>query len=475
MFVIKFTKNDLIMKKIILLLLFTSGLAAQKAERIDSLMTQLFKEKKFNGNVLISENNKILYQKSFGLANEETKEALNSNSISELASVSKQFTAMGIAILKDQGKLKYDDKMSKYIPELSFYKDITIRNLLHHTSGLPDYMSLLDSLLMNETWRKNVKIATNKDIVDVFAKHNPKVLFPVNEKWEYSNTGYALLASIIEKVSGKSYSEFLKTNIFKPLKMNNTFSYTRRFAPQNIKNYAFGYVSDCLHEKILPDDVKQNGLDLYVLSLDGIVGDGTINSTTNDLLIWDKALYENKLLSEISMKEFFASGVLIDGKKTGYGFGWMINNDNIAGNTTSHSGSWPGYRTYIERQIDHKNTIIILMNNDNENSKNPSKAINKILFNIKDVKLTAQEINAIIGDYKTEKGTIKKIISENNKLYLPVNESVKLELEPITKTKFKLIGFSPDVFYEFIIKDGKVEKYIMNQPELNNTKTAIKQ
>lgn len=195
---------------------------------------------------------------------------------------------MAIVMLKEKGKLNYDDKMSKYIPELSNYKNITIRNLLNHTGGLPDYMELLDSLFDKR------KIATNKDIIALFAKHNPKVLFEPNTKWEYSNTGYAFLASIIEKVTSMSFGEYLDKVIFKPLEMKNTFVYTRRYAPKKISNYAYGYVySDSLKKYYLPDELTETKM---VVWLDGIVGDGTVNSTVNDLLKWDRALYTDKLV-----------------------------------------------------------------------------------------------------------------------------------------------------------------------------------
>ena len=133
-----------------------------KVQKIDSFLNSFSKEQKLNGNILIAEKGKVIYKKSFGLSNESTKEKLNENSIFELASVSKQFTAMAIVILKEKGKLHYDDTVSKYIPELSKYNNITIRNLLNHTSGLPDYSELLDSVFDKS------KIATNKDVITLF-------------------------------------------------------------------------------------------------------------------------------------------------------------------------------------------------------------------------------------------------------------------------------------------------------------------
>ncbi len=263
-------------------------------QKIDSFLTSIYNSGNMNGNVLIAEKGKIIYKKSFGFSNETTKEKLNENSIFELASVSKQFTAMAIVILEEKGKLNYDENISKYIPELSDYPNITIRNLLNHTGGLPEYMEIMDS-----TFDKT-KIATNKDVISTFAKQKPQVLFEPNTKWEYSNTGYALLASIIEKVSGMSYGDYLLETIFMPLKMTNTFVYKRRFAPKKVANYAYGYVySDSLQKYLLPDDLAETK---RVVWLDGIVGDGSVNSTVIDLIKWDRALYADKLISKASKK-----------------------------------------------------------------------------------------------------------------------------------------------------------------------------
>jgi CubicO group peptidase (beta-lactamase class C family) len=265
-----------------------------RIQKIDSLLTASYKNDLFNGCVLIAEKGKVIYKKSFGYSNESTKEKLNENSIFELASISKTFTAMGIVILKEQGKLSYDDKLAKYIPELSFYKDITIKHLLHHTSGLDSYESLM------ETMYDKSKIVDNKIMIDFFAKYQPKLLFEPKTKWEYSNTGYALLASIIEKVSGLKYGEFLDKAIFNPLKMTNTLVYNRRYAPKTVKNYAYGYVYDPSTKKyVLPDSLENTK---YVIWLDGVVGDGTVNSSTIDLYKWDRALAEKIMMNYFSLE-----------------------------------------------------------------------------------------------------------------------------------------------------------------------------
>jgi CubicO group peptidase (beta-lactamase class C family) len=440
-----------------------------KVQKIDSFLNSFYKSGSFNGNVLIAEKGKVIYKKSFGFSNETTKEKLNDNSIFELASVSKQFTATAIVILKEKGKLNYEDKVSKYIPELSNYSNITIRNLLNHTGGLPDYMEVMDS-----TFDKN-KIATNKDIISTFAKLKPQVLFEPNTKWEYSNTGYALLASIIEKVSGMSYGEYLHKAIFKPLKMTNTFVYRRRYAPKKITNYAYGYVySKSLKKYVLPDNTKEANI---VVWLDGIVGDGTVNSTIIDLLKWDRALYADKLISKESKKEIFTSSELNDKSKTDYGFGWFIEDNGVYGNLVKHTGGWPGYRTIIERHTQNDKTIIVLLNYINDNTYIPITDLRKMLYNIEPVnfvELKAEEKERLAGDYKNSKGKIVKLIYENGTLYRVTDDGEKFELKASSKTKFQVMKVEPDIFYEFIIKDNKVEKYTMTQPEMKVVRELIR-
>jgi CubicO group peptidase (beta-lactamase class C family) len=455
---------------ITLLLIGQITFGQDNVQKIDSFLTSHYNNGNLNGNVLIAEKGNVIYKKSFGFSNESTKEKLNENFIFELASVSKQFTAMAIVILKEKGKLNYDDKMSKYIPELSNYDNITVRHLLNHTSGLPDYMEIMDTVFDKS------KIATNKDIISIFAKLKPKILFKPNTKWEYSNTGYALLASVIEKVSNMSYGDYLNKVIFKPLEMTNTFVYLRRYAPKKIANYAFGYVySDSLKKYFLPDNLAETKM---VIWLDGIVGDGTVNSTVIDLLKWDRALYTNKLISKESKSEVFTSSELNDKTKTDYGFGWFIEDNGVYGNIVKHAGGWPGYMTLVDRHIQNDKTIIVLLNYINDSTYIPVKDLRRMLYNIEPIKyieLANEEKEKFAGEYKNSVGKIVKLVYEGGTLYRTIDEGGKFELKAISKTKFQMMGFEPDVFYEFIIKDNKVEKYIMTQPEMKVVRESIRQ
>ena len=169
-----------------------------KAIKLDTLFSDLYQKGAFNGNILIAEQGNVTFEKSYGLANEQTKDRLNANTVFELASVSKQFTAMGIVLLVKNKKISYHDLISKYIPELNNYEGITIKNLLIHTGGLADYMQLA-----KKYWDKT-KIATNEDIINFFNTIQPDKKFEPNDKWDYSNTGYLLLAATKFIVDGFS-------------------------------------------------------------------------------------------------------------------------------------------------------------------------------------------------------------------------------------------------------------------------------
>ncbi|WP_339926474.1 serine hydrolase domain-containing protein [uncultured Cyclobacterium sp.] len=346
----------------------------KKTEKLDSLYTDLFNQNKFNGNVLIAEDGKILLKKSYGLADAETKVDLNENSIFELASVSKQFTAMGIVQLVKEGKINYGDDIRKYIPELSFYNKITIENLLYHTSGLPDYIDLADLY-----WDKE-KIANNDDIVKLFELHKPELFFETNSDYEYSNTGYLLLATIIERTSDLNYQDYLKNKVFIPSNMKSTLVLRKRYEPKEMKNIAIGYLySDSLKTKVKPDNLTDYK---FVTYLDGVVGDGMVNSTTQDLYNWDRVLRNEKIINQTDKERIFQPYKFFDSIPTGYGYGWYIIEDEKFGKYVKHSGGWPGYVAHIERHLDTDKTIIILQNLMLESPLIPLKNTRNILYNL---------------------------------------------------------------------------------------------
>ena len=447
--------------KAICLVLFSlfllKGNTQDRAHQLDSFFTKLYKDDRFNGNVLIAEKGKVLYRNSFGSANHATKAKLDSASVFELASLSKQFTAMGIMLLKKQGKLDYSDSLRHFFPELP-YSRISIRQILNHTSGLPDYMKLFAN-----SWDSST-IANNRDMIGLLVKHQPPVQFSPGEKFSYSNTGYALLASIIEKVSGLSFGEFLSANIFQPLGMNNTLVMGRRYEKKQPPNYAFGYVKDEKENSwILPDDFTDTKHLVYIL--DGIQGDGTVNSTTGDLLRWDRALYSGQLVSNTEFKEALLPVKFASGKTSSYGFGWFVEETANLGTIMSHSGGWPGYATYIERHTTNDVTIILLTNHD---QPLPSvKKIRNIIYRVKDepskeIKLDESTLRQFAGQYELMPDFILTISIRDGRIFAQATGQGENEIFPESETTFFLKVVEAKLKFE---KDaaGKVQSLILLQ------------
>lgn len=327
---------------IILLTTLTNAVAQNKAAELDKLMNQAHTNGVFNGSILVAENGKVIYRKAFGYANKETKQLLKPEFCFDLASVSKQFTAMGIMILEERNKLSYDDKIIKYFPEFPAYgKDITIRNLLNQTSGMPLYQPFAKEY--NLTNAAILKIIEEREALDA----------NVGDQYVYNNAGYVMLAMIIEKVSNRSLAEFLKENIFKPLKMKNTL--VGDTPKIDLKNRAIGYT-------VIGE------LDDYVVSH---TGSTSMFSNVDDLFLWDQALYTEKLVSKKTIEEAFTPVVLNDGSLSNYGYGWFLTPEK---KSVNHSGSDFGYRNFIMRDLEKKNTYIWLTNAGN--------AITKDLMNV---------------------------------------------------------------------------------------------
>ena len=330
-------------------------------EKADEVVSNLVTKNKFSGVVLIAESGKIKFEKAYGFRDYSNQTPLNTSTIFELASVSKQFTAMTIMMLHEKGLLNYDDLVEKYISIP--YKGITIRQLLTHTSGLPDYQTIMD-----ENWDK-LKVAGNKDIIEYLNKYAPPKLFEPGAQYLYSNTGYVLLGSITEKVSGRDFIEFCKTEIFDKLKMKSTAIRTLE-EKAAIKNFALGhvYVED-KKAYIRADSFPSSN---YTIWLGNRKGPGRISSTAEDLLKWDQALYSNRLISQSTLAEAYKPMVLNNGTISNYGFGWELRPKE---NIVWHNGDNPGYKTIIIRFLKPKTTLLILCNNATDEFENLTAAL----------------------------------------------------------------------------------------------------
>jgi CubicO group peptidase (beta-lactamase class C family) len=334
------------------LLLYAVSAAAtpvDTTEGLRKLMDTLYSRGQFNGSILVAVNGRAIFRNGYGESNVGTHEKFSPATISCLASVSKQFTAMAIMMLAEQHKIKYDDPVAQYIREWPAYaRGITIKHLLTHTSGIPEVGDLgIDHPGL-----------TNAEVIKTLVNKNDLVFKP-GVRYQYSNTGYILLAIIVERITGRSFKDFLTREILIPLKMDHTFLMDA--ATERPGHLAIGY----------------NGFGKVDDEISLTTGDGGMYSTVDDLLKWDAALYSGKLVKPATLDTAFTPATVQEGKTT-YGFGW-----NITGNKDDlvvwHTGNTAGYRAFIERRLRDRVAIIMLTNKGNSRRMEISEAVVNIL------------------------------------------------------------------------------------------------
>ena len=305
------------------------------------------------GSVGIFQDGKILYEKSFGYADLEKKILNKQETNYRLASVTKQFTAMSIMILQERGLLSYDDTLDKFWPDFNEYgKTITVRHLLNHTSGLIDYEDIMPS-------------DTTEPILDhgvlELMKKETKTYFVPGAEYKYSNSGYSLLAMIVEKVSGKSFATFLKENIFEPLGMDETIAFEKGIS--TVQNRAFGY------------DKTEEGFEFADQSMtSSVLGDGGIYCSIRDYFKWDKALYTEKLVRKETLEKAYTPAKLNDGSTYNYGFGWGLSQFKDY-KIIYHGGSTTGFRNGVQRVPEVGLCVVVLMNRNDPKSEEISRGI----------------------------------------------------------------------------------------------------
>lgn len=284
--------------------------------------------------VMVIRDGQPILTRSYGLANVEEGVPVEPSTNFRLASITKQFTATSVLMLVDRGKLSLDDSISEYFPEFpEFAGGITIRNLLQHTSGIEDYEPIYGDRFPEQV--------TDKGVVEIIAA-TEGTMFPPGNEYRYSNSGYAILAVLVEKLSGQDFPEFLRANIFGPLEMENTVAFVDGVT--SVRNRSYGY------------SVSTDGIEFTDQSAwSGVLGDGGVYSSVHDLLKWDHALYEGGLLSEELRQQSWTPGLET------YGFGFRI--DEYSGHKRyHHSGSSSGFRNHMQQFPDDRLTIIVLTN-----------------------------------------------------------------------------------------------------------------
>ena len=325
------------------------------AQQIDQIFRPLVGVSSPGLSAITLKNGNTVFEGSYGLANLERITSITPATDFRLASFTKQFTAMCIMLLVRDGKLRYDDTLTKIFPDFPAYGSaITVGMLLTHTSGLKDYEDIYSAQFPGVDDRKIPQIKDAQILA--MMRQQSSTDFPPGSQWRYSNTGYAILAMIVEKISGKPFGTFLRERVFVPLNMKSTLAYEN--GKNEVPNRAFGYT-------------KKNGhwIEADQSSTSAVLGDGGIYSNIEDLAKWDRALREHTLLTAEEMQPALTPVKVPGGAKkendtpTEYGFGWFLDSYN-GRKRTWHSGTTTGFRTFIERFPDERLTIIVLCNRD---------------------------------------------------------------------------------------------------------------
>ncbi|MBS1852131.1 MAG: beta-lactamase family protein [Acidobacteria bacterium] len=330
-------------------MLTASALAAPVSmSQIDAIFAGLTSNGAPGAAVLVIQEGKTVFARGYGIANLRTNEKISPRTNFRLASLTKQFTAMSVLLLAHDGKLRLDEPLTEIFPDFPAYgKTITVRHLLNHTSGLLDYEDLMPAPHAKEMFQ--IKDA---GVLAILEKQKT-AKFPPGTKWEYSNSGYAVLAMIVEKVSGEPFGRFLQERIFAPLHMNGTLAYEK--GKNKVPQRAFGYS---------PENGRWRETDQSPTS--AVLGDGGVYSSLEDLAKWDAALREHALLSG---SEFRAATTPVqapgvdgpDHRPAEYGFGWFLN--PYQGHTRMwHYGETVGFRTAIQRFPKDGITVVVLSN-----------------------------------------------------------------------------------------------------------------
>jgi CubicO group peptidase (beta-lactamase class C family) len=382
---------------------------------------------------------KLVYKRGYGLANLDHNIPLSSSSVFYIASTSKQFTAMSIALLARKGAISLDDDIRKYLPELPAYETpVTIRNLIHHTSGVRDYLSLWPLAGV-----RHEDVHDDNDVLEFLSRQ--KLNFRPGEESLYSNSGYLLLGVIVKRVSGKSLREFAEENIFKPFGMTSTRFYDDRRVV--VKNRVTSYAA------------ISTGFSRYATNFD-LVGDGGLLTTVDDLFKWDQNFYENKIGGgQQLIEQILTPGVLSSGEKLNYAFG-LVSDVYKGLKVIRHAGGFYAFRAEMIRFPEQKFTVICLCNVD-------TALPTTMVFNVADLyladklevakaepavavepfKLSEQQLIDKVGPYRDPTdGEIWTLFSKQGKLFVA---GPGLTLIPISTTEFRSSEVPSNVYIRF--------------------------
>jgi len=391
------------------------------ANAINETLTQTYKPNEPGASVIVVKDGKIIFRRGYGMANLELSVPVEPDMVFRLGSVTKQFTAVAILMLAEQGKLSLDDDITKFLPDYpAKTQQITVEQLLTHSSGIKSYTSLPEWLSM---WRKDTEL---NELIGLF-KDKPTDFAP-GERWAYNNSGYVLLGAIIEKASGQSYQDFIEKNIFAPLGMKHSFyDNTARVIPRRVTGYSKG---------------KDSYINAPYLSMTQPHAAGALVSSVDDLALWDAALYTDKLVKQETLKRAWTPTRLTNGKFTHYGYGWAIN--SYEGHTViEHGGGINGFATYALRMPDDRVFVAVLTNKDS-GGPGPARVVLKIAAltigkpyrEPLAINLPPSVLDNYVGVYQLNEKEEAIVRREGEKLFISLPGAGKTEINPSSETEF---------------------------------------
>jgi CubicO group peptidase (beta-lactamase class C family) len=448
------------------------GSAENVWSRVDAVFAAYDKPDSPGCAVGVVRDGKFVYARGYGMANLEYAIPLSAQSVFDIGSTSKQFTATSILLLQQQGKLSLDDDIRKWVPEIPAYqKPVTIRHLLHHTSGLRDYLTLMSLAGTNFDG-----VTTDDDALSLIVRQKA-LNFTPGDEFLYSNSGFFLLSVIVKRASGKSLREFAAENIFGPLGMKSTHYHDDH--TQIVPHRATGY-----------DRTDKGG---FVIGMSGFeqTGDGAVYTTVEDLLLWDQNFYEPKVGGPELIEQLQTTGALNNGEKIVYARG--LNVTTYKGlQKVSHGGSWAGYRAELLRFPQKKFSVICLCN---LGSTNPSSLAQKVAdaylaaeyakeepkagasagANSAPATLTLSEeaLKQKSGLYRSASGAVRRVTLQDGKLWIDTVVGPRRELAPLAADRFRIPAADPAPEILFSAAQGKMQMRLERQGQPAETFVTV--
>jgi D-alanyl-D-alanine carboxypeptidase len=393
------------------------------AAKIDAIMAEIYKPGEPGAAVIVRKDGQTVFRKGYGMADLELGVPVEPDMVFRLGSITKQFTAVSILILAQDGKLKLQDEITKFLPDYPTQgKKITVEHLLTHTSGIQSYTDMPEWLPL---WRNDFTV---KELVDLF-KDKP-MQFEPGRSWAYNNSGYVLLGAIIEKASGKTYEEFVTEKVFKPLGLKGSYyGHTDPVIPRRVPGY---------------QAVKGGFVNAPYLSMTQPYAAGSLLSTVDDLAVWSDAVFAGKLVGREWLARAFTPYRLLNGELSGYGYGWFIG--DLAGHRSiEHGGGINGFTSY-EMTLPEDRVFIAILTNSAVAGRDPEPRAVKIAWlalgltepERKTAALAAADLDKVAGVYVNERKQEYYFSREGAKLFAQRQGGSKNEIYPASPTEFFL-------------------------------------